>query len=62
MDTTKERKRKGEKKMENIKKMLEYYGFETIEEFGKEYGFYNVATAKRFLIEKYEEDILWDEE
>lgn len=48
--------------MENIKKMLEYYGFETIEEFGKEYGFYNVATAKRFLIEKYEEDILWDEE
>lgn len=43
-----------------MKKMLAYYGFETIEEFGKEFGFYNNVDAERFLIEKYEEDILWD--
>ena len=54
-------KMKEEKKMTNeIKNMLEYYGFETIEEFGKAYGFYNKMDAERFLKEKYKEDILWD--
>lgn len=43
-----------------MEKMLAYYGFETIEQFGEEFGFYSKATAERFLIEKYEEDILWD--
>ncbi|GEM_PF-5351601 len=39
-----------------IEKMLEYYGFNSIKEFGENYGFYNEADAKRFLIEIYEED------
>lgn len=43
-----------------MEEMLAYYGFETIEEFGKEFGFFNNKTAEKFLIEKYEEDILWD--
>lgn len=43
-----------------MEKMLQYYGFETIEEFGKAYGFYNKVDAERALKEMYEEDILWD--
>lgn len=43
-----------------MEKMLQYYGFETLEDFGKEYGFSAKRDAERFLIEKYEEDILWD--
>lgn len=43
-----------------MEKMLDYYGFKTLKEFGEEYGFYNLKTAEIFLKEKYEEDILWD--
>lgn len=43
-----------------MEEMLKYYGFETVEEFGEAYGFYNRASAEKFLEEKYEEDILWD--
>lgn len=43
-----------------MKEMLAYYGFETIEEFGKSFGFYNKVDAERVLKEMYEEDILWD--
>lgn len=43
-----------------MEKMLAYYGFETIEEFGKSLGFYNMVDAEKVLTEMYEEDILWD--
>ena len=43
--------------MENI---LAYYGFESIEEAGETYGFYNNIVTEKFLKEKYEEDILWE--
>lgn len=43
-----------------VKEMLAYYGFETIEDFGKEFGFYNNVDAERFLTQMYEEDILLD--
>lgn len=44
-----------------MEKMLAYYGFKTIEEFGKQYGFNQKVDAERFLVEKYEEDIIWEE-
>lgn len=44
-----------------MKEMLKYYGFETIEEYGRSRGYYNKKDAERALIESYEEDILWDE-
>ena len=43
-----------------MKKMLDYFGFKSLKEFGETYGFYNLKDAKRFLKEMYEEDILWD--
>jgi hypothetical protein len=43
-----------------MEKMLAYYGFETIEDFGKSLGFYCKPDAERALKEMYEEDILWD--
>jgi hypothetical protein len=43
-----------------MEKMLNYYGFETLEDFGKAHGFYNNVDAERLLVEMYEEDILWD--
>lgn len=43
-----------------MEKMLAYYGFETIEDFGKSVGLYNNKDAERMLKERYEEDILWD--
>ena len=43
-----------------MEKMLAYYGFETIEDFGKSLGYYNKVDAERALVEMYEEDILWD--
>lgn len=43
-----------------MEKMLAYYGFETIEEFGKSLGYYNKVDAERALTAMYEEDILWD--
>lgn len=51
---------KVKKEVNKMKEMLNYYGFETVEEFGKEYGFYDKRDAEKFLKEKYEEDILWD--
>ena len=38
-----------------MKEILNYYGYETIEEFGKEVGLSNID-AERMLIEMYEED------
>ena len=49
-----------EKEIIKMKKMLMYYGFETLEDFGKAHGFYNNVDAERLLVEMYEEDILWD--
>ena len=43
-----------------LDEMLAYYGFETLEEFGIEFGFYNNTDAERFLTQMYEEDKLWD--
>lgn len=43
-----------------MEKMLKYYGFETLEEFGKAYGFFNKADAEKMLVDMYEEDMLWD--
>lgn len=43
-----------------MEKMLNYYGFRTLEDFGKAHGFYNNVDSERFLVEMYEEDILWD--
>ena len=51
---------KVKKEVNKMKEMLDYYGFESVEEFGKEYGFCDKVDAERFLKEKYEEDILWD--
>ena len=39
-----------------MEKMLNYYGFESLEDVKKEYGFYNDVDATRYLIEIYEED------
>lgn len=39
-----------------MKEMLNYYGYETIEEFGKDYGMYNNKDAERLLTDMYEED------
>ena len=47
--------------MENIKKMLGYYGFDSVEAFGKSVGLFNTVDAEKMLAEMYEEDILWDE-
>ena len=43
-----------------MEKMLNYYGFGTLEDFGNAHGFYNNVDAERLLVEMYEEDILWD--
>lgn len=45
-----------------MEKILNYYGFASIEEAGKAFGFYNKATTEKFLKELYEEDLLWEEE
>ena len=39
-----------------MNEMLKYYGYETIEEFGKTLGYYNIKDAERALIDIYEED------
>lgn len=39
-----------------MKEILNYYGYKTIEEFGKDLGFYNNRDAERMLTEMYEED------
>ena len=41
-----------------IEKMLAYFGFNSLKEFGEENGFYNEIDTKRFLIEVYEEAII----
>ena len=44
-----------------INEMLNYYGFETLKEYGESRGYFNLKDAERCLIESYEEDVLWDE-
>lgn len=44
-----------------LEKMLNYYGFNTLEEFGKSVGLFNKVAALRMLNEMYEEDILWED-
>lgn len=39
-----------------MKKILDYYGFASIEEASKEMGFYNIPTTIRALTEMYEDD------
>ena len=51
-----------EKTMKTIEEMLKYYGFETIEEYGRAHGYYTEIDAIRNLKSSYEEDILWDDE
>lgn len=43
-----------------MEKMLAYYGFNTLDDFGKEVGLFNLRDAEKLLREMYEEDILWD--
>lgn len=43
-----------------LEKMLNYYGFNNLEEFGNSVGVYNKADSLRMLNEMYEEDILWE--
>lgn len=38
-----------------MKEMLNYYGYETIEEFGKDLGYYNRIDAERALKDMYED-------
>lgn len=45
-----------------IDKMLKYYGFSTLKEFGESLGYYNLADAERSLRTIYEEDMLFEEE
>lgn len=45
-----------------MEKILKYYGFASIAEASKEFGFYNEKTTETFLKELYEEDILWEED
>lgn len=42
-----------------MEKMLNYYGFETIEAFANSVGMHEMDAA-RLLAEMYEEDILFD--
>lgn len=39
-----------------MEKILHYYGFASVEEAGKEFGFGNKVDAERFLKEMYEDD------
>ena len=39
-----------------MKEMLNYYGYDTLEEFGRAFGYFNNKDAERCLIEMYEED------
>lgn len=39
-----------------MKEMLNYYGYETIAEFGKDLGYYNRIDAERALKDMYEDD------
>lgn len=45
----------GDKEGDKMKEMLNYYGYETIEEFSEAVGM-NPVDAKRLLVEMYEED------
>lgn len=57
--TIKKGSTKGEKTMTSkttISEMLKFYGYETIEEFGREYGLRNRIDAERCLADIYEED------
>ncbi len=42
--------------MTDLQKMLEFYGYNTIEEFGKASGYYNNKDAERALKDIYEDD------
>lgn len=48
--------------MKTIEEMLNYYGYESIKDFGKDHGYYTEIDAIRSLISHYEEDIIWDDE
>ena len=42
--------------MTELEKMLAYYGYKTIEEFGEADGYYNKKDAERALKDIYEDD------
>lgn len=48
-------KRETQGRRYKMKEMLNYYGYETIEEFSEAVGM-NPVDAKRLLVEMYEED------
>lgn len=43
-------------KMTEIKKMLEYFGYESLKQFGETLGYYNMKDAERALKDLYEEE------
>ncbi len=45
----------------NVNKMLVYYGFNTLEEFGISVGLYTRIDSLKMLEDMYEEDILWED-
>lgn len=47
--------------MATIEEMLRYYGFNNLEEYGKNKGVYNLTDSERMLRDSYEEDILWED-
>lgn len=42
--------------MTELEKMLAYYGYKTIKEFGEALGYYNEKDTERALKDIYEED------
>lgn len=44
-----------------LEEMLSYYGCKTLEEFGRELGYYNQKDARMALERMYEEDMLWED-
>lgn len=47
---------KEEKKMTEVKTMLEYLGYESLKQFGEDLGYYNMKDAERTLKDLYEEE------
>ena len=44
-----------------LEEMLSYYGCKTLEDFGRELGYYNTKDARMALERMYEEDMLWED-
>ena len=42
--------------MTGFEKMLEYFGYESLKQFGETFGYYNIKDAERALKDLYEEE------